>query len=179
MAFLQTYLDEVSSLLGSIDIREVARGRKILKGTADAGGTVFTVGNGGSAATASHFACDLFKRTGIKTRSLVDPTALVTALANDLDYASVFSWQVEREMGPRDCLVAISASGNSPNVLHAVAKAKALGGKTVGLVGFDGGALKGMVDCPIWLRSENMEQIEDAHLVLCHLLACCLRREKP
>lgn len=177
MEFLKTYLQEVAALLQNIDLQEIAQARFIIQEAGSKGHTVFIVGNGGSAATAGHFACDLYKRSSIRTRSLAESTPLFTALANDLDYASVFSWPLEREMKAGDVLIALSASGSSPNILKAVATARKLGCATVGLTGFEGGELKKLVDACIWVRSSHMEQIEDVHLVLCHLLACDLRRE--
>ena len=133
------------------------------------------IGNGGSAATAAHLACDLYKGCGLRSRALVASMPLFSALGNDCGYDQVFAWQVERDLKAGDCLVAISASGASANVLEAVAKARELGGRTVGLVGYEGGRLKEMVDCSIWVKSDCIEQVEDAHVVICHLLACYLR----
>ena len=175
MGYAAKYLQEVAELLVHVDAEEVEAARRFLLQASKDGGQIFVIGNGGSAATAAHFTCDLYKRCGFRARSLTASMPLFSALGNDLGYEHVFAWQVAKEMGPQDCLVAISASGNSPNILEALSKAKDVGGKTLGLVGFDGGKLIQMVDRRIWVRSDFIEQVEDAHGVICHLLACYLR----
>lgn len=143
---------------------------------------VFTCGNGGSAATASHLACDLAKgalipnKPAIKALCLSDNVPLLTAWANDVSYDEVFSQQVKPWIESGDVLIAISGSGNSQNVLNAVDKARAVGATTIGFTGFDGGKLKNMVDICLIVPSRSMQQIEDVHLLLCHLMATCLRK---
>jgi len=177
IGFASKYLNEVVALLQRVDPEEVEAARRLLLDTGSSGGQILVIGNGGSAATAAHFACDLYKRCGYKARSLTASMPLFSALGNDIGYEHVFSWQVEKEMSPRDCLVAISASGNSPNILEAASTAKRLQGRTLGIVGYDGGKLLGMVDQSVWIRSGYMEQVEDIHVVICHLLACSLRED--
>jgi D-sedoheptulose 7-phosphate isomerase len=142
---------------------------------------VFFLGNGGSASTASHMAVDFGKGTAVPGRprlraiSLTDNAGLLTAWANDSDYEVVFKEQLENLLEHRDLVVAISASGNSANVLRAVEFARCRGAKTVGLVGFGGGQLKTLVDVDITTSSQNYGQIEDFHLSLSHILSQFLR----
>jgi D-sedoheptulose 7-phosphate isomerase len=143
---------------------------------------VFTCGNGGSAATASHLACDLAKgalapnKPPIKALCLSDNVSLLTAWANDVSYDEVFSQRMDPWVESGDVLIAISGSGNSQNVLNAVDRARALGATTIGFTGFDGGKLKDMVDICLIVSSHSMQQIEDVHLLLCHLIATCLQK---
>ena len=142
------------------------------------GRTIYFVGNGGSAATASHFANDLVKgtcvegRPGFRSVSLTDNVPLMTALANDDGYETVFTGQMRDLFNKGDVLVAISVSGNSPNVVAAAKLAKERGGKTVGFVGVAGGALRQLCDIVVHVRSEKGEYgpVEDVHMVLDHLI---------
>ncbi len=143
--------------------------------------TVFTCGNGGSAATSIHFASDLCKgamvpsKPPFKSRSLCENIALVTAWSNDESYDQIFVQSMVAWISPGDVLVAISGSGNSRNVLLAVDAAAASGATTIGFTGFDGGELKDMADICITVPCHCMEQVEDVHLLLCHLITKCLR----
>ncbi len=145
------------------------------------GRVVFVVGNGGSAATASHFACDLSKgtrRDGPPTFhvvSLTDNVPLLTAWANDSGYDRVFSEQLTALARPGDLLVAISASGNSPNVVAAVDAARSCGMAVVGLSGRSGGRLAHLVDVVVNVPSDRIEVVEDAHLIVAHSLCVAVR----
>lgn len=142
---------------------------------------VIIMGNGGSAATASHFACDLGKGTlkpgfpRFRVIALTDNMALFSALANDFGYDQVFSEQLRSLIQPGDIAIGISGSGNSPNILNAIQAARELGAVTIGFVGFDGGRLKGMVDLCVHVPCDCMEQVEDLHLILEHLISTALR----
>jgi len=142
---------------------------------------VFVFGNGGSAATASHMACDLGKNTRqpeqprLKVISLVDNLARLTAYANDEGYENVFSEPLLSQAEAGDIAIAISGSGNSPNVLKGIQTARQMGLKTIGLSGFEGGKLKKMVDISLVVASDNMERIEDIHLIINHILTGLLR----
>lgn len=170
------YLDRLSRSLATIPRQEIAALGEILYRTYHIGASVFIVGNGGSASTASHMAADLAKNTigphmtRFRVMSLNDNMSLLTALANDNGYENVFREQLVNLIKPSDVLIAISASGNSPNVLAAIEYAKSRQAQTVGLLGFDGGKAIQMVDRPILVRSEDYGVIEDAHLVLNHIL---------
>jgi len=143
---------------------------------------VFAFGNGGSSACASHFIEDVAKgidygpgQPRYRALALTDSVALITAWANDTAYENVFVEQLRNFVEAGDVAIGISASGNSPNVLRAVELAKEVGASTVGLTGYDGGKLAKMADRAIIVRSDNMQKIEDVHLVICHLLYVCLR----
>ncbi len=170
------YLDRLSRSLATIPRPEIAALGEILYRTYHIGASVFIVGNGGSASTASHMAADLAKNTigphmtRFRVMSLNDNMSLLTALANDNGYENVFREQLVNLIKPSDVLIAISASGNSPNVLSAIEYAKSRQAQTVGLLGFDGGKALDMVDRPILVKSEDYGVIEDAHLVLNHIL---------
>lgn len=145
------------------------------------GQQVFVMGNGGSAATASHMACDLNKNTAIAGRprlrvmSLNDNMALFSAHGNDNGYENVFAEQLFTFVRPGDVVIAISASGNSPNVLTAVRLAKAQGAITIGWSGYEGGALAHLADLSIVVPSHVIEQIEDIHLMMEHMATTGLR----
>jgi D-sedoheptulose 7-phosphate isomerase len=142
---------------------------------------VYIIGNGGSASTASHFACDLSKATIVEGRrrlrvtSLTDNLALLTAWANDTSYDMVFAEQLSGLLNPGDVVIAISASGNSPNLLEAMRVARSCGAVTVGLVGFGGGSLKQGVDVAVHVPSHSYGVVEDCHLVLGHAITASTR----
>jgi D-sedoheptulose 7-phosphate isomerase len=143
---------------------------------------VIIMGNGGSAATASHMACDLGKNTVIPGRprfrvmALTDSMALITAYANDLGYENVFAEQLTNLVRPGDIVVGISTSGNSPNVLRAIELARQAGAITIGWTGYDGGKLAQMVDVPVVVPNHCVEQLEDVHLMLEHMVTAALRQ---
>lgn len=146
------------------------------------GATVFTCGNGGSASHASHLAQDLSKgaRCGIsyiKAICLCDPISYITALANDEGYEYIFSGQLTPLGRPNDVLIAVSGSGNSPNVLGAVCHANTLGMRTWGITGFDGGELINVAHRCIHVQSDNMGIVEAAHSTLFHWLVEALREK--
>lgn len=143
---------------------------------------VYVMGNGGSAATAIHMAADLNKNTvaaghpHLRATSLCENIALMTALANDLGYDNVFHEQLLALCNQGDVVIAISGSGNSPNVLNGVRTAHRLGAHTVGMTGFDGGKLAGLVDVAMVMPVHNMEQIEDLHMILVHSITSAVRK---
>ncbi len=140
-------------------------------------GTIFVCGNGGSAATASHFACDLAKWTirpparRVRALALTDNIPIMTAWSNDQSYASVFVEQLISHYRPGDLVLAISGSGNSPNVLEAISWANRAGAVTVGVTGFDGGKLSSLAQISIRVDNYSMPQVEDIHSMICHALA--------
>lgn len=157
----------------SPQIRKVA---DIIKIARDKGNTIFTFGNGGSGSTAVHFASDLMKtairpnQKRIRAISLNDNMPLTTAWANDSSYGDVFKEQLENLAKPQDVVIAISASGNSKNVLSAVEFAGRNDCVTIGLTGFDGGLLKEKTTVPLVVPSDDMLRVEDTHVLMCHLL---------
>ncbi len=151
--------------------------------------TIFFFGNGGSASTASHFVIDIAKSTrkdlSVPARkrfrcvALNDNVPGITAWANDAEYARIFVEPLENLAVRGDVAVAISGSGNSPNVLAAVKAAREIGVTTIGLTGMGGGKLKELVDVPVIVPSGSMQHTEDVHLILLHLLTAYLRDEQP
>ncbi len=176
------YLREVQELLGLVPAAPVTAIMRALNRARQEGRTVFLIGNGGSAALASHLATDLSKlpvRPGLprmRALGLAANIPLLTAWANDTAYENVFSEQLENLMRPGDVLVAISGSGCSPNIIKAVQCARELGGLTIGLTGFDGGRLKDTAELCLIVPSDSMQQVEDAHLVLAHAIMTGLRK---
>jgi D-sedoheptulose 7-phosphate isomerase len=183
LEIIRRYLDQVQHVLAELPMERVCEMVDVLLSANYVGSTVFVVGNGGSAATASHFAGDLAKgtitpgRPRFRVMALTDNVPLMTAWSNDFGYEDIFAEQLRSVIRRGDVLVAISGSGNSKNVLHAVDLASQVGGITVGLSGFAGGKLSTLVDVPVIVPCDCMEQIEDVHLTLCHL-ACSVLRER-
>lgn len=184
------YVAEFRLLLDAIDHEHVAAVVNALRGACDSRATVFIAGNGGSAATASHWVNDLGKATKAPGRPhfrvacLSDNVSWLTALANDEGYDRVFAGQLENFGQPGDIFIVISASGNSPNLLRGVDTAQQLGMTTVGLLGFDGGALKNRVDHLLWLPTAvgAYGLVETGHSLLADLVTACLindRRTDP
>lgn len=143
--------------------------------------TVYIFGNGGSAALASHCACDLGKGTAVngnrrfRVISLTDNVALMTAWANDASYDDIFAEQLGALIGKDDVALAISGSGNSPNVLKGLRSAKAAGALTIGFTGFQGGQMRSLCDLCVIVPSENMQVIEDLHVSVSHAVFSAVR----
>ena len=178
------YMDYVAHLLAGLDFSAVERFASILQRAREQERAVFIAGNGGSAATASHFANDLAWGTRarevppMRAISLAANVPVLTALANDAGYENAFVEQMRGLFRPGDVLVAISASGNSENVLRAVQYANEQGGISVGLVGFDGGKIKTLCRECIHVETNRGEYcpVEDVHLAICHAVTTYLRR---
>lgn len=180
--YARRYLQYAQELLGSVDHAQVAAFIDALLETRARGKRIYFIGNGGSAATASHFANDLAIGTRswtcpFRVMSLTDNVALLSALANDYGYDGIFAAQLRVLMEAGDLVVAISVSGNSPNILTAVEWAKANGAGTIGLTGFDGGKLRQMVDIVVHVPTRTGEYgpVEDVHMIFDHLVATYLR----
>jgi D-sedoheptulose 7-phosphate isomerase len=173
---IDNYLERLRSALVAIPPDQVEEFSGRLYRAYKDGRQVFVLGNGGSASTASHMAADLGKNTigpnmrRFRILSLNDNVPLMTALANDLGYHRVFAEQLVNLIRAGDVLVAISGSGNSPNVLRAIAYAREQCAQVVGLLGFGGGRAAELCDTAIVVDSEDYGVIEDAHLVLNHIL---------
>jgi D-sedoheptulose 7-phosphate isomerase len=180
---IKQYLEEVQLTLAALPLERIQEVVDVLLSANRAGSTIFTLGNGGSAATASHFACDLAKGTIVpgcprfRVVALTDNVPLMTAWSNDVSYEDVFAEQLTGLIEPGDIVIAFSGSGNSPNVLRAVELAHRAGGITIGFTGFSGGKLSSLVDVSVIVPNNCMEQIEDVHIVLCHLIATVLREQ--
>ena len=185
MPLVQNYITGLTQCLNELSqqstpIEEVA---DIICDAYKRGKQIFIMGNGGSATTASHFARDLKIGAAVKgkprvqTTSLTDNIALVTALANDIDYSSIFEQQLVGLLNTGDIVIGISASGNSPNILKAIEFARKNGAVTIGFIGFGGGKLKELVHKSIVLSSRDYGRVEDVHLSLAHILSDILKEK--
>lgn len=181
MNIVEEYKKELSVCLDAIDQVAVERCAELCKEAWKNKKTIFVCGNGGSASTASHVACDMNKGAFVngvrplKVVGLADNVAHFMALANDLDFSEVFTGQLRNWMEPGDVLIGISASGNSPNCVKAFEYANELGAKTIGWLGFSGGRMKELSSVAIHLPSHEYGPVEDGHLVINHMLTQVMR----
>jgi len=179
-AHIAAYLSDLKATIDRIPADDVEAAVKLVDRTRRARCVVYIAGNGGSAATASHFVNELTKSVEnpglprVRAYALTDNIPLFSAYANDQGYEHSFSEQIAGIIGAGDLLIAISASGQSPNILRAVDTARSAGAATIGITGFDGGRLKDMVDVCILVPSHNIRQVEDVHMALVHLIGSCL-----
>lgn len=176
MEQIEFYLSDVRRLLAGLPVEQLGGIVRRLLRAYDEGRQVFLMGNGGSGATCSHMVNDFQKciylaggRT-FRCMSLSDSVPLITAWANDTDYSRIFSEQLRPWVQPGDTVICLSGSGNSPNVLRAVELAKEMGAYTIGLSGYQGGRLAALVDESIVVPCDNMQRIEDTHMVILHLV---------
>ena len=178
---LEDHISDVRRVLAEISSDAVERVVDVILNAHRQMQHVYIIGNGGSASTASHFACDLSKATivegqrRLRVTSLTDNMALLTAWANDSSYDMVFAEQLSSLLNAGDVVIAISASGNSPNMLEAIRVAGMRGAITVGLVGFTGGSLIRGVDLAVHVPSHSYGVVEDCHLVLEHAITASTR----
>ena len=167
------YIRSIISCWQTIEISSLDEAARVVRKKISMGNNIFVVGNGGSSSTASHFVNDWSKILKGKVFSLTDNVPMLTALANDISYDEIFSYQIRNLAMPEDLLVAISGSGNSENVIRACIEAKKLGMTIVTLTGFDGGKLKSLgsfsFHCPI----NDMQIVEDLHLSFGHIVVRC------
>ena len=169
------YFDELQGVVADLSHDSIDQIADTLLMAYESEKSLYLFGNGGSAALASHFACDLGKGTAycnggkrFRVLSLTDNLPTLTAWANDSGFEDVYSEQLKNFVQPDDVAFAISASGNSRNVLNALRIGREAGARTVGLSGFDGGKMKSMCDMCIVVPSNNMQIIEDLHLAMAH-----------
>jgi D-sedoheptulose 7-phosphate isomerase len=176
MSFAERYRDELLSALNTINPDQVSQAIEILAEARDHGRRIFVCGNGGSASTASHFATDLVKGASFQRSSrfrimaLTDSLPTITAYSNDVSYDSIFVEQMMNFAEPGDVLIAISSSGNSPNVLRAIEYANSIGCRTIALSGRDGGRLGPLAGLNIQISHMHTGRIEDAHMVVLHMI---------
>ena len=181
MQTINDYFADLKIVIDTFPIRDLLKFLEVLTDARENEKTVFVCGNGGSWATASHMVCDFGKNTRMPgQKSMVvlglgDNIPTLTAYANDEGYERIFSEPAISLMKKDDVLIAISGSGNSPNVLRAVDVANSIGANTLGLTGFDGGKLKASVNHCLIVPSTSMEMIEDFHMIVDHILTICLR----
>ena len=179
---LEMYTNEVAGCITRTDCDALAEIIQILLKARENNATIYTAGNGGSAATASHICNDLLKgcsvcgHNGFKTECLADSVAVLTCLANDFDYESVFSIQLNTKAKAGDVLIVYSGSGNSGNIIKAVEKAKEKGMAVIGFTGRDGGKLAPLCDVAVIAPSDSMEQIEDLHMLYVHTMSDTIQK---
>lgn len=179
---ITTYFTELQQMLRDISQTHLHEVLALLENAYHDGHRIFIMGNGGSAATASHFALDLAKNTitpgapRLKAISLTDHVPLITAWSNDTAYEHIFEEQLANMIEAGDVVIGISTSGNSPNVINALLLAKKSGAAAVGLLGARGGLMKNFVDAYVLAPGENIEQEEDAHMILSHVITRHMRQ---
>jgi D-sedoheptulose 7-phosphate isomerase len=176
MTFPELYKQELIQAIERIDMAKVSQAIEWFRETRDAGRTVFVCGNGGSASTASHFACDIVKGASLgrekrfRIQALTDSLPTLTAYSNDISYECVFEEQLRNFAQPGDLVMAISGSGNSPNVVRAVHYGNECGCRTLALTGRDGGKLGAAAQLNVQVAAPHMGRIEDAHMIICHMI---------
>ena len=175
--FPQAYKQDLLSAIDSIDLSRVGQAIEILREARDTGRGIFICGNGGSASTASHFVCDMLKGASFQRErrfriiALNDSLPTMTAYSNDVSYDCVFVEQLKNFAQPGDVVMAISGSGNSPNVLAAMEFAGKQGCRTIALTGRDGGKLGPLAELNIQVAHPHMGRIEDGHMIVAHMIA--------
>lgn len=178
---IDNYLTQLKTVLDQLDRRRIAELVAILVIVRETGNHVFFMGNGGSGSTASHFATDLGKGTAVagkkhfRVMPLNDHLPTFSAYANDVGYESVFAEQLRAFVEPGDVVIALSTSGNSPNVLRAMQVARDAGAIRVGFTGYEGGKLRECVDLNLHAPARNVGRAEDAHHIMMHLICECIR----
>lgn len=181
MDFIRNYITELQNTLEYLPETLIVEVIEILHAARLNQRQIFIMGNGGSASTASHFVCDLAKNTrkegwpDYRVIGLSDNMAVFSAFANDEGYENVFAQQLASFVQSGDIVIAISTSGNSPNVIKAVELANQAGARTIGMSGFDGGRLGSLVEIHLHVLSNCIEHVEDIHLILEHLICKALR----
>jgi D-sedoheptulose 7-phosphate isomerase len=176
LPFAQSYKARLLNALDTINLDAVARAAEILREARDSHRHIFVCGNGGSASTASHFVTDMVKGASynrdsrFRIMALTDSMPTITAYSNDVCYDCVFTEQLKNFAERSDVFIAISGSGNSPNVVSAMEYANSAGCETIALTGRDGGKLAPMAKISIRVQEPHMGRIEDGHLIVCHML---------
>lgn len=175
------YFAELEQMMREISLPHLQRVLRLLERAYHDGHRIFVMGNGGSAATASHFALDLAKNTimpgapRLKAISLTDHVPLITAWSNDTAYEHIFAEQLANLVEPGDVAIGISASGNSLNVINALLLARRSRAYTIGLLGAQGGQIRELVDAYVLAPGKNIEEEEDAHMILAHIITRHMR----
>ena len=176
MPFAERYKAELARALETIDLERVEAAIALLARAREENRRIFVFGNGGSAATASHFVTDMVKGASygrgkrFRIMALTDSLPTITAYSNDVGYDCIFAEQLKNFAEPGDVVIALSGSGNSPNVLRAVEYANSIGCRTIALSGRDGGALGKLAELHLHLAHPHMGRIEDGHMVMLHMI---------
>lgn len=176
------YLITLQGVLSELSIDQIEQALDVFEQAYRDDRTIFICGNGGSASTASHWVCDFSKGTvssndrRLRMMCLGDNLPMLTAFANDVNYESVFAEPVKTYVRPKDVVILLTASGNSPNVLAAARAAREIGAVTIGLIGFGGGKLASLVDYQITVNCREYGPVEDLHLILDHIISLYMRK---
>lgn len=176
MKLFRTYLAETIEIMRKMPVADIDAVVQVLNRARENGNTIFLIGNGGSGATASHFANDIIKNTvqegknPVRCVALTDNMPIIMAIANDWDYSRIFVEQLKPLAKPGDVLMGYSGSGNSANVIKAMEWARDNGVTVVALGGRDGGKMKALADISVIAPTDSMAQIEDAHMIINHML---------
>ena len=185
-SFPELYKADVLKAIDTIELEKVGQAIDILKRARDEDRRIFVCGNGGSASTASHFVCDMVKGASFhrdkrfRIMALTDSLPTITAYANDVCYDCVFVEQLKNFAEPGDVVIAISGSGNSPNVLQAMEYANSIGCRTIALSGRNGGKLGPMAQLNLQASNPHMGRIEDVHMIVMHMICYYfMDAEKP
>jgi len=173
---IKKYLQLLEKTLRMLNIQQIDEVANVIKNAYDNGNTIFTMGNGGSGATASHIVCDLNKGVStnlakrFKVMCLNDNTPSILAIANDIAYDAIFEEQLKNFLQPRDVVIGISGSGNSRNIIKAIEYANKNRGITIGCCGFDGGELSKIAQHYIHVEADDMQITEDIHSIIGHIM---------
>lgn len=173
---MEAYIEKEIVVLKKLDLDELNLAMEAITDAFHRDAKIYTMGNGGSAATASHMVCDFNKGVSsvvgkkFRLQCLNDNVPSVMAIANDMSYDEVFSYQLQGVLEPGDLLVAISGSGNSKNIIKAVEYAKTTGCKVVGITGYSGGKLMQMADYKMHVAVDDMQIVEDIHMIFDHMM---------
>lgn len=183
MERVQKYITHLQGVLERLKLEDVRKSIDVIMDAYHTNKQIFVLGNGGSASTASHLACDLGKGTSVEDKkrfrviSLTDNVATMTAWSNDVSYEDVFVEQLKNLVNSFDVVIGISASGNSENVIRAMKHASEIGCRTIGWSGFGGGRLAKICDVNVIVDSDQYGPVEDVHLILNHILHAWIREE--
>lgn len=183
MERIQKYILHLQGVLDRLKLEDVRQSIDVIMNAYHTDKQVFVIGNGGSASTASHIACDLGKGTSVKGKprfrviSLTDNVATITAWSNDVAYEDVFIEQLKNLVNAGDVVIGISASGNSENVIRAMQHASEIGCQTIGWSGFGGGKLATICDVNVVVDSNQYGPVEDVHLIMNHILHAWIQEE--
>lgn len=179
--YFESYLSELKDLLDALDRDTLKKIVDTIYGAWQHNKRLIIFGNGGSGSTSSHLVCDFQKNIYLdgakpfEVLALTDSPALITAWGNDTNFENVFAGQLATWVRPKDVVLAISGSGNSKNVLEGVKLAKEAGAITIGLCGYNGGQLAELVEIPLIAHRNNMQQVEDVHMIVGHMIFSALR----
>lgn len=182
---IQRYIETETEILKKLDIEALNESVNAMLEAREHGGTIYTLGNGGSAATASHMVCDLAKGCSealggakFQVECLCDNIPIVMAIANDYCYEDIFVRQLRDKLCQKDLVIAISGSGNSENVVRAVEYAKEIGTPVIGVTGYSGGRVKQLADFAMHVNIDDMQVVEDVHMIFDHMTMRVLEEHK-